>query len=183
MTTLDEIGVATARDLQLIAAWKGEERTTVPDKTQALLDAAHALVGVPYALIGGVAVGIHTGVARATLDTDLAIPSDADHSAIATAMTRAGFQQRGAFPHSMNFRHSSGEPVQLAFDPAFDPMIARADHFDVRGTAVPIVQKRDLIAMKERAAADPRRRPSKRLGDQRDIAQLLGDIPDPDEGW
>ena len=44
-----------------------------PDKVTALLDAARTLaaLGAPYALIGGVAVGIHSGVPRATLDTDL----------------------------------------------------------------------------------------------------------------
>jgi hypothetical protein len=45
------------------------------------------------------------------------------------------------------------------------------------------VTRDDLVAMKERAAADPTRRKSKRLRDQADIALLLGDVPDPDEGW
>jgi hypothetical protein len=39
------------------------------------------------------------------------------------------------------------------------------------------------IAMKQRAAADPSRRKSKRLSDQADIELLLGDVPDPDAGW
>ena len=42
----------------------------------------------------------------------------------------------------------------------------------------------DLIAMKRMAAADPARRGrSKALRDQADIELLLGDLPDPDEGW
>jgi hypothetical protein len=48
---------------------------------------------------------------------------------------------------------------------------------------VAIVRKSDLIAMKERAAADPALRRSKALRDQADIALLRGDVPDPDEGW
>jgi hypothetical protein len=40
-----------------------------------------------------------------------------------------------------------------------------------------------LIAMKRRASADPKRRRSKALRDQADIALLEGDVPDPDEGW
>jgi hypothetical protein len=40
-----------------------------------------------------------------------------------------------------------------------------------------------LIAMKERAAADPARRPSKALRDRADVALLRGDVPEPDEGW
>jgi len=46
-----------------------------------------------------------------------------------------------------------------------------------------MVGKDDLIAMKRRAAADPSRRKSKRLRDQADIELLLGDVPDPNEGW
>jgi len=45
------------------------------------------------------------------------------------------------------------------------------------------VCKEDLITMKRRAAEDPARRKSKRLRDQADIELLLGDVPDPDEGW
>jgi hypothetical protein len=46
-----------------------------------------------------------------------------------------------------------------------------------------VVTTADLIAMKERAAADPARRRSRALQDQADIALLRGDAPDPDEGW
>jgi predicted nucleotidyltransferase len=83
----------------------------------------------------------------------------------------------------VNFRHSSGEPVQLAFDPEFDPMIERAENIDLAGTNISVVRKEDLIAKKQRAAGDPARRKSKRLRDQADIALLLGDVPNPDEGW
>jgi len=52
------------------------------------------------------------------------------------------------------------------------------------GTAdVRIVRKADLIAMKERAAADPSRLRSKTLRDRADVELLRGDVPDPDEGW
>lgn len=42
-------------------------------------------------------------------------------------MRTAGFHLVGEFEHSANFRHPSGEPVQLAFDAWFDPMIHRAE--------------------------------------------------------
>jgi hypothetical protein len=77
----------------------------------------------------------------------------------------------------------SGEPVQIVIDPQFDPMIARAEPLEVGGTVGRIIAKDDLIAMKERAAADPTRRRSKALRDQADVALLRGDVPDPDEGW
>ena len=155
------------------------------DKLTALADAVRALeqAGFGYALIGGLAVGIHSGVPRATLDVDLAVRSSADRAAIAAAMASRGFRSVGVHPHSLNFRHASGEPVQLAFDPAFDVMIGRAETIQAGAHSVRIVRKDDLIAMKRRAAADPARRRSKALRDQADVELLLGDVPDPDEGW
>ena len=47
------------------------------DKIGALGDAVRALeaIGAAHALVGGVAVGIRTGVPRATLGTDLTVRS------------------------------------------------------------------------------------------------------------
>ena len=65
----------------------------------------------------------------------------------------------------------------------FDPMIDRAEPFDVAGARIRVVTTPDLIAMKERAAADPARRRSKALQDRADIELLRGDVPDPHDGW
>jgi predicted RNA methylase len=73
--------------------------------------------------------------------------------------------------------------VQIVFDSEFDAMIDRAEVLDLGALCAPVVTTADLIAMKERAAADPARRPSKALRDRADIALLRGDVPDPDEGW
>ena len=73
--------------------------------------------------------------------------------------------------------------MQLALDPAFDPMIARAESMRFGELELPVVTTDDLIAMKRRAAADPARRRSKALRDQADVALLEGDVPDPHEGW
>ena len=184
---LSRIAGATERDRVLIAArWGGGNGMEQPaDKVAALIDAAAALEGTssPYALIGGVAVGIHSGAPRATLDTDIAVPSTMERDTIVTAMVRGGFRLVGNFEHSLNFRHSSGEPVQLAIDPSFDPMIERAETLQVETHVIRIVRKDDLIEMKRRAASDPARRKSKALRDQADVELLLGDVPDPDEGW
>jgi hypothetical protein len=181
------IAAATARDRALIAAYgqRGESMAEAPDKIAALLDTARVLEGiaVPYALVGGVAVGIHSGVPRATADTDIAVLSTVDRAGLGRALTQAGFRLVGDFQHSLNFRHQSGEPVQFVFDSVFDPMIQGAEHFVVAGTSIAIVRKPDLIAMKQRAAADPARRRSKALRDQADVELLRGDVPEPDEGW
>ena len=87
------------------------------------------------------------------------------------------------FSHSAELRHASGERVRIVFDSGFGPMIQRAERLRVAGVEVPIVRKDDLIAMKERAAADPARRRSLALRDRADVELLRGDVPDPDEGW
>ena len=155
------------------------------DKIAALTDAVAVLtaLGAPYALIGGVAVGLHAKLPRATLDTDLAVASAFRGPGLTDAFVAAGFEARGEHPHSVNFRHVSGEPVQLAFDSAFDGMIGRAEAFDIDGATVRVVTKDDLVAMKRRAGADPTRRRSKALRDQADVELLLGDRPQEDEGW
>jgi hypothetical protein len=184
---LMEIARASARDRMLIAARaaKGNAMEQPPDKIEALLATVAVLeeLRISYALIGGVAVGILSGVPRATLDTDLAVHSEFDRGALLTALQREGFRLVGEFPHRINLRHRNGEPVQLFFNPEFDDWIAGSDRIDVAGTEVRIVRKADLIEMKRRAAADPARRKSKALRDQADIELLLGDVPDPDEGW
>ncbi len=159
--------------------------TAEPAQLVALEHAADALdlAAIPYALIGGLAVGVLTGVPRATMDVDLAVPSVAPRADLVAAMRSAGFVATGSFPHSLNFRHGSGEPVQFAIDPEFDPMIARAGSVTVGARTIRVVQRADLVTMKRRAAADPARPRSKSFRDQADIELLLGDVSDPDEGW
>jgi hypothetical protein len=184
---LETIARLSVRERERIAAARGKEEamTDSADKVAALRDATRVFgtLGISHALIGGVAVGLRSGVARATMDTDLAVPSSVDRAALIEALTCAGFTLRGEFAHSVNFRHPSGEPLQMVSDPGFDAMIARADEVDVGGLVVRVVTTADLIAMKERAAADPARRRSKALRDRADVALLRGDVPDPDEGW
>lgn len=152
---------------------------------RALIDAAAVLraLPAPHALIGGLAVAVHAGVPRATLDVDLAVRSDVDKDLLVAAFQRAGFKLTGRFDHSINFLHSGGDPVQIAMDAGFDATIERAELLHIGGAAVHIARRDDLIALKERAAADPRRRRSKALRDRADIELLRGDVPGPDEGW
>ena len=186
-TGLEEIAALSRRERARIAAVDGggSGMAEAADKSGALRDAVRALdaLAAPYALIGGVAVGIRSGVPRATLDTDLAVAARIPRGAVADALTHAGFTLRGEHAHSVNFRHTSGEPLQVVFDASFDPMIARAEALRFGDLTIRVVTTADLITMKERAAADPARRRSKALRDAADVAQLRGDVPDPDEGW
>jgi hypothetical protein len=175
------------REQLLVAAEPGYDRAVhaQPDKLGAIhaASAVFAELSVPYALIGGLAVGIRSGVPRATLDVDFAIQSQAAAGELIRRMVEHGFRLVGEFEHSLNFEHSSGEPVQLAFDASFDESIARAELMTFGDMQVRVVKKDDLLAMKRKAAADPGRRRSKALRDQADIALLEGDVPDTHEGW
>ena len=183
--TLETIARITARERLLIASSQGTSMDDSPDKVVALTDVTRALdrLGALHAVVGGVAVGIRSGVPRATLDTDVAVRSTVERQSIMDALTTAGLRLTGTFPHSINFRHRSGEPVQIVIDPEFDSMIDRAEGLDVGAVRIRVVTTADLIAMKERAASDPAQRRSKALRDQADVALLRGDVPDPDEGW
>jgi hypothetical protein len=181
---LHMVAELSRRERSRIAA-AGEGLMDEADKVAALRDAVRALegVGARWALIGGVAVGIRSGIPRATLDTDLAVASDVERDAVERALLDAGFSLRGEFAHSVNFRHASGEPVQVVFYPQFDAMVERAEEIRFGDITVRVVTTADLIDMKDRAAADPVRRRSKALRDAADAALLRGDVPDPDEGW
>lgn len=179
------IAAATARERRLIAARRGEAMDQPGDQLAALLDLSRALAGagIPYALIGGIAVGIHAAAPRTTVDIDIAVPTRMERAAVISAPAAAGFREPREFPHSVILRHPGGEPVQVAFEASFDAMMDRAESFEIGGVAIRVVKKDDLIAMKERAAQDPARRRSKALRDQADIELLRGDVPEPDEGW
>ncbi len=187
MSPLHAAAAASLRERILLARRDGYARevSELPDKLSAI-QAAVAVFGaehVAYALIGGLAVGIRTGVPRATEDVDFAIPSSASRQALTEALVRRGFRATGEFSHSINFVHESGEPVQLAADHSFDAMIERAELLTLDDLTLRVVTKADLLAMKRRAASDPARRRSKALRDAADVALLEGDVPDPNEGW
>jgi hypothetical protein len=187
LRALEQAAAATQREQQLLASRNRYAPPVVdlPDKLGAIQAAAavFAEYAVPHALIGGLAVGIRSGVPRATLDVDFAVATRIDRAWLRERLVDSGFATTGSFVHSDNFRHSTGEPVQLAFDVYFDLMIERAEALTFGSIVLHVVTKEDLIAMKRRAAADPARRRSKALRDQADIALLEGDVPGADEGW
>lgn len=187
VSRLRAIHAASQREHALIDGRVGYPRSMArgSDKLAAIRAAAEAFAedGVAYALIGGVAVGLRSGVPRATLDVDFAVATEVDLVRLVDRLGERGFRRTGTFAHSINLEHESGEPVQIAFDPEFDPMIARAESISLDGLELRVVTTDDLIAMKRRAAADPGRRRSKALRDLADIALLEGDVPEPDEGW
>ncbi len=182
---LESAADLTRREQELSAHSRYAGRMDLSDKLGAIRAAVSAFDqgSIAYALIGGLAVGIRSGVPRATLDVDFAVYSSVSRTQLCQLFATHGFITTGDFAHSVNFRSANTEPVQVAFDPSFDAIISRAEAMQFGELIVRVVTKRDLIELKRRAANDPSRRRSKALRDQADIALLEGDVPDPDEGW
>ena len=139
---------------------------------------------VPYALIGGVAVQIHTEEPRSTLDIDLAVPRYADVPR--AALLDAGFEHTGRHDHSDNWRAPGSGPLKLrtaiqfsAEDVGIADAVAHAGIVDLDdGLRLRVATVADLIALKLIAAEEPKRRPSKREHDVADVLALLEEHPE-----
>jgi hypothetical protein len=139
---------------------------------------------VPYALIGGVAVQLHTQDPRSTLDIDLAVPSYADVPR--TALLDAGFEHTGRHDHSDNWRAPGPGPLKQrtaiqfsAEDVGIAEAVEHARTIDLEiGVRLRVATVADLIVLKLAAAAEPMRRPSKRQHDLADVLALLEEHPE-----
>ena len=87
--TIEEIDRLVARERALTSPRGPAEQDMDPSKKEALRDASRALeaIGAPYALIGGVAVGVHSDRARAEvscgIDGNAAIArAEVDHEVV-----------------------------------------------------------------------------------------------------
>jgi len=139
---------------------------------------------VPYALIGGVAVQVHTEEPQSTLDIDLAIPRYADVPR--AALLGTGFEHTGRHDHRDSWRAPGPGPLKLrtaiqfsAEDLGIADAVAHADVLDLDGgLRLRVATVADLIALKLIAAEEPKRRPSKREHDVADVLALLEEHPE-----
>ena len=138
---------------------------------------------VAYALIGGVAVQLHSQEPRTTRDIDLAVKTYAEVPR--EALLRAGFEYTGRHAHSDNWlapgagSEKGRTPVQFsAEEPALVGAVERARLIDVDGLRVRLVTTPDLVILKLAAAEEPKRRPSKREHDLGDILALIEEHPE-----
>jgi predicted nucleotidyltransferase len=146
-------------------------------KGPALRELARVLgeTGIPWAIIGGVALQIHLREPRTTLDIDLAVVSC--EQIPRRALEGAGFRFRRRFAHSENWEGPDATPVQFTDDPALAGAIASAEAIEVEGVRLRVIRRVDLLHEKLRSGADAERRRSKRLQDLADAQALLEDEP------
>lgn len=154
------------------------------DKEFAILEVARIFkkAGVPYAVMGGVAVQVHTQEPRTTLDLDIALRSK--DAVPAEALLAAGFTHEGTFEFSDNWRAPGPLPrkqrtaVQFSADALTADAVDHAGTVTLEGIDVSVVSPRDLVILKLAAALEPRRRRSKRISDYGDIVRLLEEHAD-----
>jgi hypothetical protein len=156
--------------------WLRGEMETAKKPTLLTLGRLLSQSGIPYAIVGGIAVQIHHPEPRTTLDINLAvlsltmIPSD--------ALIAAGFGLVGSFEHSQNWIAADGTPVQFTDDPMLASAVSSAGTIIVDDVTLRVIEPVDLLHEKIRAGSDPARRRSKRLQDLSDAQALLETNPE-----
>ncbi len=141
-----------------------------------VLEATHTA----YALIGGVAIQLHSEEPRTTLDIDFAIPTFAEIPA--EALRSAGFEHEGRFAHSDNWRAPGPAPrghrtaIQFsAEDVGIAAAVKHARVIQIGEMTLRVASPADLVVLKLAAAEEPLRRVKKRRQDLMDILSLVED--------
>lgn len=133
---------------------------------------------VPYALIGGVAMQLHTAEPRTTLDIDLGVTSYDDIPR--QALLAAGFEHTGR--HASDNWRAPGtgalrQRVAVQFSDHGEGLASAVTHASTvtldDGVELRVARVDDLIVLKLAAALAPERRPSKRAHDLADVLALL----------
>jgi hypothetical protein len=94
-SVFETIARISVRERLLIASSRGMPMDGSSDKVAALADVAQALdrVGATYAVVGGVAVGIRSGVPRATIGIDIAVRSTVEGTRRSSHLVRHQMQE------------------------------------------------------------------------------------------
>ena len=134
---------------------------------QPLLDAVELfeLLGVGYALIGGIAA-MYYGRSRFTEDVDFVAVTG--HMEIFSTHPDEMEKHHFASDCTHKLYHKSGVQVDLWKDEHADDIIGRAGEVELAGRKIRIIEPHDLIAMKLRA---------RRLKDDYDISQIVLSTP------
>jgi len=155
--------------------WLRGEMDQTKRPALALLARIFEEAGVPYAIIGGVALQIHQAEPRTTLDIDVAVAGSAELPR--ARREAAGFRLTGRSAHSEDWTAPAGIPVRFTDDPALAGAVTRAEAVALDDVRLRVIDRLDLLHEKLRAASDPARRRSKRLQDLADAQGLLEAAP------
>jgi len=158
--------------MQSLMFWKTVtmDRTGFLDRLVALLDAE----GIRYCVVGGQAVNAY---AEPVVSLDLDLVVAVDQLPRTETLLAAAFRAE-RHPHSLNVSEPGSDlRVQIQMDPRYASFVDRASGHELLGLQFPVASIEDVLQGKVWAAADPDRRPSKRLKDLADIARMLEVAP------
>ena len=143
------------------------------DNDLAQLARALQTTGVPFCLIGGLAVN-HYVEPVVTLDADFAITAS---TGVQEALEKAGFVVE-LFPHSLNaIQPGSRLRIQITINSRYGSFPARAVPGEIFGVRLPVASLPDVVQGKLWAATDTTRRSSKRAKDEADLLRLCESHP------
>ena len=130
ISDLHAAAAATRREQLLLARSVGYAGPVsgLPDKLGAIDAAAQVFAdhAIDYALIGGLAVGIRSGVPRATLDVDFAIATHVDRKASLPGSWTEDFSSSASSPTASTSSTTAANPFSSHSMPRSIPMIERA---------------------------------------------------------
>ena len=132
-------------------------------------------VGVPWCMIGGLAVNHWAQEPMVTRDVDIVIALD-QVEPVVEAFATAGFAIK-RFPYSVNLEGRSQVSIQVSIDEMYREFPSRGVPADIHGILMRVACLEDTLTGKLAAYADRSRRPSKRQKDLADIARLLESHP------
>lgn len=132
--------------------------------------------GIPWCMIGGLAVNHWAEEPMATADVDVVVATGRVDEAV-RALEEAGFKA-SRFDWSVNLKGRSAVSVQISTEPFYREFPARAVPAQVHGIAMRVASLADTLAGKIQAWRDPQRRPSKRQKDLADILRLTEAHPE-----
>jgi len=155
-------------------------RVTIPDRSilgclQALMEHAQ----IPYALIGGLAVGVH-GHARSTEDVDALVERLPDVSLLrdVEAMGKLGFYRgRSSTGTVLTLETKNvGGQVELIVASTFleKAMLKQAQPISLLGTTLPVLSPAGLVAGKVSVGMSAPRRAAKDLADAESVIVAQG---------
>jgi hypothetical protein len=182
--TVAEVGVRLAESFELDRQWRMTMDLPEGDTKEPALRLICALLDrerVAYAVIGGLAVQLHSQEPRTTRDIDLVVKTFDDVPS--RPLLAAGFEYAGRFAHSDNwYAPGAGPaklrtPVQFSVEEIAAGVVDRATVVMLGAVPLRLVMSADLLLLKLRAAEDPSRRSSKRATDVADILRLVEDDP------
>ncbi len=131
---------------------------------------------LPYAIIGGVALQVHSSDPRTTVDIDVALT---DRGVVPeAALLAAGFLHTGSFEHTENWKSPEDIAVQFSAGARWRGIVERAEVHEAFGKPMRFLTALDLVRAKLLSATDPSRRRSKALIDAADVEILTEEHPE-----